>query len=824
MDINNFSAGDIRTMPESAAFQPALAIKILNTISSVCLYLVVFLMPLWFLPQTLDVLELNKQTLLAALTMIALLCHIGAAILERRMTITRSWMHLVVLMFGLGYLVTSLFSEDRYLSMVGNFGQMQWAFASIACFVVLYFILVNKVRSTSFLYHLILAFLGSAVVAALYGILQINGAYALGWLFPALSAKTFNTVGTLNSLGVFLSVAIVLASSLMVLGCKDQKCVLGRSSKGSLLAKILVWVAILLPLVYVAMIDFWVCWAAILFGTLLLVAISTIRTRAVKHPIKLIVPGLICAVSVIFLIWSTPFKLSLPAEVAPSMTHSWDIAKQALRSNPVFGTGPGTWIYDYSQYRSPSVNTSPFWTYRFERGYSTFLTLLPTIGLVGITLWLMLVISAIVKSILHLLKEKDDDQWQAYLTVFVGWATVVFSAFFYNYNLAHHFLFWFLLGLLGTLVARGKFNLDGQAKPAYMGLLSIIFILVTVGSVSVLWLSGQRLVADADYSKAVLTYRDGKPIQQSIDKLNSAVALNSLNDAYYRNLSQAYLIQLNEKIVPNPNADQAKEISALVSASVDTARKATEVSPKNVDNWSNLAVIYQSIASFTRGADEFAIKNFQEAAKLEPNNPTFADEIGKIYIMRADAYATLLNTKDEKARADAQTKMVAELDHAAEYLNQAVQLKGDFALAHYNLAIMYERQNKLPEAIAKMELVLAADSTDVGVGFQLGLLYYRNNQKDKARDLFEQIVAYEPKYSNARWFLAALYEEGGRLDDAIAQVKKVQELNPGNQTVDERLAALLKLKEEKAKPTTTPIPEPVKEQIQGPKPLNEVQK
>lgn len=809
-------------MSESAPIKPALAVKILNAVTSACLYLAVFLMPLWFLPQTLDVLELNKQAMLVALTMIALLAHIGSAILERRMTITRSWVHLVVLMFGLGYLVTSLFSTDRYLSMAGNFGQMQWAFATIACLVVLYFIVVNKVRSTAFLYHLILAFLGAAVLAAVYGLFQIFGIYPLGWLSQATAVKTFNTVGTLNSLGVFLSIAVVLASSLMVLGCKDQTCVLGRSGKGSLSAKILVWAGIILPLIYVILIDFWACWAAILFGTVLLVGISTIRTRAVRHPIKLIVPGILCAVSVIFLIWSTPFKLDLPAEVSPSMSHSWEIAKSALSSNPVFGTGPGTWIYDYSKFRSANVNASPFWTYRFERGYSTFLTLLPTIGLVGITLWLMLVISAIVKSVLHLIKEKNDDEWQAYLTVFAGWATIVFIAFFYNYNLAHHFMFWFLLALLGALVSRGKFNLDGQAKPAYMGLLSIVFILVTVGSVSVLWLAGQRLVADANYSSSVLQYREGKAIQASIDKLNSAVAMNSLNDAYYRNLSQAYLIQLNEKMVPNPDANQTQEISALVAAAVDTARKATEISPKNVDNWANLAVIYQSIASFTRGADEFAIKNYEEAQKLEPNNPAFADEIGKIYIMRADAYATLLNTKDEKARADAQAKMLVELDNAGKYLNQAVAMKSDFALAHYNLAIMYERQNKLPEAIAKMREVLGADTTDVGVGFQLGLLYYRNNEKDKARDLFEQIVAFEPRYSNARWFLSALYEEQGKLDQAIEQVQKVKELNPGNQAVDERLAALTKLRDEKGKPATQPLLQPVNEQIQGPKPLNEV--
>jgi cytochrome c-type biogenesis protein CcmH/NrfG len=116
------------------------------------------------------------------------------------------------------------------------------------------------------------------------------------------------------------------------------------------------------------------------------------------------------------------------------------------------------------------------------------------------------------------------------------------------------------------------------------------------------------------------------------------------------------------------------------------------------------------------------------------------------------------------------------------------------------------------------------NNKDVGVGFQLAILYYRDAQKSKAMNLLEQIVALQPDYTNARWYLAALYEEAGRYDDAIAQVQQVQKLNPDNQTVVQRLTELQRLRAAKAKPVVAPAPEPVKEVISGPKPLNEVQK
>jgi len=82
----------------------------------------------------------------------------------------------------------------------------------------------------------------------------------------------------------------------------------------------------------------------------------------------------------------------------------------------------------------------------------------------------------------------------------------------------------------------------------------------------------------------------------------------------------------------------------------------------------------------------------------------------------------------------------------------------------------------------------------------------------------------EKNYSNASWYLSVIYEEMGRVDDAIAQVEAVKQLNPGNQTVEQRLAALQTLRDSKKKPTPAPLPEPIKETISGPKQLNEVQK
>ncbi|MFZ6015543.1 MAG: tetratricopeptide repeat protein [Patescibacteria group bacterium] len=808
----------------SAEKMPKLS-NFLQWVIEIALRLGIFITPLFFLPITLDVLELNKQSLFAVIVLVALTAWLGKALADRKFFLGRSWFNIVVLLFTGGWLVTSLFSKDLYLSLVGNFGQMQWSFLTIAMFVAFYFLVVNNVFNTKQLYCYVLTFLLSSVFVGIYGILQLTGIHAFGFFAPFTEVNTFNTIGTINALGVFMSIPLVLAASLTVFGCKDGECTLGQKAKASVMKNTIVWSAMIISLVVLILIDFWVAWAGALFGLVLLAVIPLVRSTNISHPARIAVPIVLGIISILLLIFKTPINLNLPAEVSPSAAASWSIAKSVLRENPIFGSGPGTWIYDYAKYRSPAVNLSQFWTIRFERGLTAFFSLIAMTGLVGVLLWLMLVISSVVKSARTLFTEKDDDEWQAYLTIFTGWMTIAFIAFIYNYNFAHHFIFWLLTALLVSLITKKAYVWQAKKGSAGSVIISVLFICLSVGAMSFAWLAGQRLAADAAYSKAVIGYREGKPIDQGIEHLNRAVAMNRWNDVYYRNLSQAYLIKAGQEFEVLKNDPQgAATINQIIAASIDTGKKAAEINPMNVDNWENLAIIYQSIASFTQGADEFAINNFKEALDREPNNPVYSNEIGKLHIMRADAFTTLLQASDEQARAEAEQKIKAELDQAAEWLNRAIQAKPDFAPAHYYLGLVYERQGRIQDAITKLEQVLSVNQNDVGIAFQLAILYYRNDNKDQSLATFEKIVQIAPQYANARWYLSAIYEEQGRLAEALEQVRIIEQTNADNPNVSERIAYLQSLQSaENTPPPAAELPPPVEEQISSPEEQNPIQ-
>ncbi len=595
---------------------------------------------------------------------------------------------------------------------------------------------------------------------------------------------------------------------------------LGSEKPLGRVARVLVWAMMLTGLAALIVVDFWVAWAGLLFGTLLTALIGWLRNRKIYHPVKLIVPGVLVAVAVVFLFVDTPIHLNIPAEASPSISASWSIGTKTLEQTPLVGSGPGTWVYDYSKYREAFVNQSRFWNVRFDRGFSFFLTLIATTGLVGVVLWFILIISGIVKSTRHLISEKDDDVWYAYLIVFSGWSTLVFLTFFYNLNMAHFFALWLLFALLGSLVGKNVLTWNAQKSAYTYGAISVLFVVLVVGGVSVSWLAGQRYVADVYFTKAVRSFRAGDGIDGILPSVQRAASLNPLNDIYTRNLSQAYLVQASNLLQAEQPNQQA--INAAIGSAVEEAIAATKASPANVDNWSNLGIVYESIASRVAGADEAAVNAFTEAVKLEPFNPVLYSEIGKIHLLSADSYAKSAEQKDEAKAAEAAQNRDKNLSQAEDSLKKAITLKLDYLPARYYLGIVYERQRNIPSAIAELENVLRINNKDVGVAFELAILYYRNDQKDQSLSLLEQIVTkFDANNANAKWYLSAMYEERGRYDDAIKQLEDLAKLYPDNGAVKQRLTILQDARASSLAPeAASTLPAPIEQKVSNPKEQN----
>ncbi len=322
-------------------------------------------------------------------------------------------------------------------------------------------------------------------------------------------------------------------------------------------------------------------------------------------------------------------------------------------------------------------------------------------------------------------------------------------------------------------------------------------------------MTGNRYAAEVAFAKAVSIDQAGGDMKDVISELGVAVSYNSLSDIYYRNLSSALLVQARKEIAAagtaELTADQRTMVSNYVSAAVNAAKRATDIEPNNVSNWVVRGAIYRDVMTFVTNAEDFAAATFQQASLLEPGNPSHFVNLGRIHLAVAERATQLKAAENAELAATAAKSETEQLAAAEQAFVTGIQLKPDYAPAHYYLAATYERQGRLQDAVTRLAAVRNTAPNDIGLGFQLAMLYLRVENYDAARIELERVVAISPQYSNALWFLASLYEIAGDQQKAINAVEIVAGLNPNNQAVSTRLARL------QAGETTTYIPGPVED-------------
>ena len=164
-------------------------------------------------------------------------------------------------------------------------------------------------------------------------------------------------------------------------------------------------------------------------------------------------------------------------EVTPTLSASWDIAKGTWQEHSLLlGSGPGTYVFDYTKHRPADVNQTVFWNTRFDRGHSYFLTMLSTLGVLGASLFILFLLGLFAGGLRVLMREREHAVWKIHFALISSWTTLAVSAFLYSWNLTLQFLFYALSALVAAQLLRGVRVKLGQS-PRLGLLMSFIFVL-----------------------------------------------------------------------------------------------------------------------------------------------------------------------------------------------------------------------------------------------------------------------------------------------------------------------------------------------------------
>ncbi len=772
------------------------------------MYLLFFLTPLFFLPWTSNVLEVNKQMLLVILTVVALVAWLGQMVIGKRLTFKAGWLNLVPGLFFVAVLTSSVLSIAGYQTWVGQASQEYMSFLSTGMFVALFYILMNGFSSTILQRNILFALLLSGGITGLVTLLGMFDLVHLPFSFAA--SKGFNTIGTMNGFIGFMTTVMFAGQAMWLVSHQGRDRVIPLGTMGNIM-RLLVVVVTVVNLVALIAVDFSLFWIINIVGVLLLSVFVFIQSQEFPRPGRFALPLVVLLVSLAFLFLQSPLQLGLPVVVSPSYGTSWDVTKDTLNVSTgqlLFGSGPGTWLYDYLAYKPQTVNNSPFWTLRFDRAKSSLMTTVASLGLVGTLLWLVLMGWVGVKAVSRLLLERDHEEWKMTYVLFIGWFILLLTHVLYSSNFTMQFMLWGFTGLLASQAVVKTWKSDFARSPKIGLATSLAFVVVAVGVIASLFVTGSRYAAEMAFARGVeLDQKDGASIEAVISYLEKAVKLNGFSDTYQRNLSSAYLRQAREAIEDAGGSElttaQTQQVLDIVEKAIESSNVSTSIEPNYVSNWVVQGSLYRDLMSFAQGAEDLAAQAFLNAIQLEGINPVHRTNLGRVYLTVAERARALGRSEDPEMAANAVQQEARLLETAEQAFSGAVELKSDYLPAHYYLAATYERQGKLDQALARLVALRNNNLADTGLAFQLSQLLIRLGEYQLAANELSRIIELSPDYSNALWYMASMYEIGNQPEGAAALVRRVVELNPNNEVARERLRRLNNGE------LTTVIPEPI---------------
>lgn len=675
---------------------------------------VIFLLPLFFLPWTSEYFEFNKQFLLWLAIPVALFLWLIKQARQKQFKFKANPLNLSALIFlGLTF-ISSIFSLDRFSSFFGYFGRFSDAWLGLLSLVIFYFLIINAglADSREKIVGLVKLFFYSAAAAAALSLLAMFGVIRaiIGDSSTVFSSVSFNPAsGSLMGLSIFLALMSAAAIGFLAGG-------IVKKTERYFFSAALV---------------------------LMIVVIALINSNSAK-----IILG-----------------FALPREAVMDYKQSLGVSWSVLKTNPAWGSGPGTFAYDYSLYRPASANASALWQIRFDKSGSHFLELLAAAGLPAGLSYLLIISLVIYLNIKLIIKYFNKGAGVAGADR--GLAAVLFMAvvlsfasqIFFPATTVLNFTFWFFLSLLmaywhTTVPALFKEKIIDFGHWTSRLAWPAVFL------AGALWLA--LAAFEVKFFVADIVAASG------VNREASLVTAGKLNPSRYNygvSLAKLYLNRLRIEAFKPAVARDNNFLNSNLALTVTAARQAADKAPDSVLAWETLGMIYRDVRPLTSGSEPWAVKSFSQALTLEPTNPALAAELAKAYA----------NDND--------------LASAEKYFIKSLELKPDYYDAKFGLAKTY-LQGKKDGLGFKLLSELSGQVSDPEIYYELARFYYNHGEIDKAIGRFNVALSLSPNHSNSLYSLGIAYDAKGDAKQALKYYEKVLELNPGNEEVIKKIKNL----------------------------------
>ena len=737
--------------------------------------LLVFLLPIFFIPSALVPLNLAKSALIVAIVLISLGSLLVNIFKEEKFSIPRSRLLWGALAIPLIYIVSSAVSSTPQTSLFG-YGLEIGTAASMALVGALFLAAAVSFRDRARLVRAYTALFLSFVLLAVFGAVKIfSGGH---WLtFGIFQGQTGNPIGGWTDLAAAYGLLVILSTMAL------------QMLPLTALLRTVTWLAYILALVLLAILNFGTVWAILLgSGLVLLVYFLTVEKSGSRSSGKQGVwaAGVLAFVALIF-VWNPTFSTRsistivsdatqvANTDVRPSLSSTLGISKAALSKNFLLGSGPQTFDRDWSLYKPTSVNGSQFWSTNFFFGYGFLPTAVATTGLLGTLVWLcfLALFVSLGLKILSKSVESRADRFilmaSFFISLFLWLSLLLFVPSIVL--LALTFVFTGLtVAAAETIGVIGAKDLDLNATrlsrfATTLGAIALVVLAIGLGFVF-----SKRVLAIAHFERA-LTYANTS--NASLDTVEGEL-IKAVNlapaDQYWTAISQVELTRADDALqnTASTTAERQSVFQDSLGKAITALNNAVALNP-TYSNKLAVANLYESLVpaplSLT-GAYESALAAYDSAKAVNPTSPEIPLELARLELDHKDTAA------------------------AKKHIDDALALKQDYADAYFLLSQIEVSDQNLTDAVKSAETGVLLTPGNAGVLFELGLLKYSAKDYAGTEDAMTRALAISPDYANAKYYLGLALDKLGKHDEAIAQFEDLAKTNPDNSTITEALANL----------------------------------
>lgn len=679
--------------------------------------LLFFLVPLIMTPWNYELFEYNKMMLTYALTTVIVGSWIVKMIVRQKFLLQRTFFDIPLVVFFTSQLLSTLFSLDVHTSFWGYYSRFHGGLLSTIAYLFLYWAFVTNIEKKDVL-GLFKWALYSLTIVTFYGLLESFGIDAKYWV-QDVQNRVFSTLGQPNWLSAYIAAMLPIPLAFTLQNRKNKAllvfylaafafaliCTFFTKSRSGIPATLISLFSFLLLATLPRIFSFRKSLLKIAFSTLAILIIvgGLLGFKIFWAKFGTDIAYIFGFTDQVKITMHTPFKgaTAYGSSSGDIRKIVWRGAVDIFKRYPVFGSGVETFAYSYYGSRPVQHNLLSEWDFLYNKAHNEYFNFAATTGTVGIVSHFLLIgwiifwfgrqlwrqinqanqtlpAQKMTNTQIRAFQDSQKDSLALYylLAAFLaGWLSILVTNFF-GFSVVPVALCFFLFPALALVLVSQTNNALPPANPASTGSVSygLMIVVLLIGGYFLLRL-GQMWQADTSYAAGNRLNKQGE-FGYAYNSLQTAISLNPGEPIYRDELAWSAANLAYYFYLQKDNAN-AQNMTNLALASTE---KALKTSPKNLNFYKTRTKVYFKLAMIDSQFLQPAYQTLLEARKLAPTDPKLSYNLGLVLLT------------------------FSQNQEAAKTFAETVAMKANYAEARYQLALLYQQQGKLREAVDMMEV------------------------------------------------------------------------------------------------------------------------